>query len=107
MDEPPARIVEDLVHSKKYRHLSPETLERVARAAHRGHAKHQDALKAAKRKLHQVFAAYNPPGGDASLDDIPRVLAENPDDASLRASCLSWLRRHASTAERVESLDQL
>jgi 16S rRNA (guanine(1405)-N(7))-methyltransferase len=107
MDEPVARIVQDLVQSKKYRHLSLETLERVARAAQKTHTKHHDALKTAKRKLHQIFAAYNPPGGDASLDDIPRRLAESPDDASLRASCVSWLRRHASTAERIEFLDQL
>ena len=60
--------------SKKYRNLSPETL-----AAHRSDLtsrsrESQDALKTAKRKLHQVFAAYSLPGGDASLDDIPRVL---------------------------------
>jgi len=52
------RIAELLAAAPKYRNVSPETLSRVAAWASVRYRSDKEILKAAKRKLHQVYAAY-------------------------------------------------
>ncbi|HEV7786322.1 MAG TPA: 16S rRNA methyltransferase, partial [Thermoanaerobaculia bacterium] len=55
------RIAGLLAAAPKYRDVSPETLARVASWASVRYRSDKEILKAAKRKLHQVYAAYLSP----------------------------------------------
>lgn len=105
MSEAFADIMVGLRESKKYRDVSASVLERTAKWA-LARFEGKDALKAAKRKLHQVYSAYCPPGAIARLK---RLLSDFPhkNDASLRDSCREMLRGHASTAERLPHIETL
>jgi 16S rRNA (guanine(1405)-N(7))-methyltransferase len=98
-------IVDSLRDSRKYRDLSASVLERTASWA-LARFDGKDTLKAAKRKLHQVYSAYCPPGAIARLRrlvaDLPRA-----DDLSFRDACAEILRGHASTAERLPHVENL
>jgi 16S rRNA (guanine(1405)-N(7))-methyltransferase len=98
-------VIAGLRESSKYRNLSASVLARTAQWALARHAG-RDALKAAKRKLHQVYAAFCPPGAIARL---ARLIAElpAPDASAFRAACGEILAGHASTAERLPHLDSL
>jgi len=106
MDDGVATIVDELRQSRKYRHLSAETLERIARWASVRY-KPAEATKAAKRKLHQVFAAYLENGAAEKLERAVTTLPEDTKDESFRDACRSILKQHTSTAERLEFLEEL
>jgi 16S rRNA (guanine(1405)-N(7))-methyltransferase len=107
MNDALANLESQLRASRKYRHLCADTIRRIAEWAHARHSAPHDAIKAAKRKLHQVFAAYCLPDRigqlAAQVDELPA-----PSDLEAhRAGCRQILRQHASTAERMEWLDLL
>jgi 16S rRNA (guanine(1405)-N(7))-methyltransferase len=104
MNDAASVIEANLRQTRKYRHLCDETLQRIANwAAARFEPK--EALKAAKRKLHQVYAAYGPQS-EACLKRVSQI-PEGASDEAVRAACLDILQQHASTAERLAILDQL
>jgi 16S rRNA (guanine(1405)-N(7))-methyltransferase len=102
-----AEVVRGLLDSRKYRHLSLPTLVRVARWALRGHPHPQEALKAAKRKLHQVYSAYLQPQAVGAAQQAAQQLESRalPSEEQ-RAICLDLLGQHASTAERLPFLER-
>jgi 16S rRNA (guanine(1405)-N(7))-methyltransferase len=104
-DERVARIVADLRESKKYHAVSATVLERTAQWALSRYPD-GEVLKAAKRKLHQVYAAYCPPGAIARLRRLVAALPP-PESPEFRDTCREIMRGHASTAERLEQLDEL
>ena len=65
----------------------------------------KDAIKATKKKLHQVGGAYLEGGMDyaAWLDDL-RVASG--DEGDFRWACAQVMRHHASTKERFQILDE-
>jgi 16S rRNA (guanine(1405)-N(7))-methyltransferase len=63
-------------------------------------------LKAAKRKLHQVYAAYCPPGAIARLRRLVAALP-SPESPDFQDACREILRGHSSTAERLRHLDDI
>ncbi|NJL31955.1 MAG: hypothetical protein HC898_10155 [Phycisphaerales bacterium] len=94
----PIDLAQNLAQTRKYAHLCPGTLQRVAAWAMERHPKTDDALKAAKRKLHQVFASY-------VSDDVRRWgtwlnQVDWKDDAQIKALAEKVLATHASSAER-------
>lgn len=99
-------IVEDLRRSRKYGRLCEGTLRRVAAWSAERSKSPKDALKRARRKLHQVYAAYleqrDPALAEAMLDELP----EHPDERTLRDACRRILELHASTRERMGLLDE-
>ncbi|HSS75184.1 MAG TPA: 16S rRNA methyltransferase [Thermoanaerobaculia bacterium] len=95
------RIVGLLAAAPKYRNLSPETLTRVASWALVRYRSDKEILKAAKRKLHQVYAAYLTPKAAIRLSQ----LAASPHER--RDACREALSLHASTAERLPILEEL
>ena len=100
-------VVAALRKSVKYHHLCPETLSRVAAWAASRHASSKAAAKAAKRKLHQVYAAYLDAG---SLNEVRRLvdgLAEKPSEDAIRATCRQVLEYHASTRERIPIMEDV
>jgi 16S rRNA (guanine(1405)-N(7))-methyltransferase len=95
------RIAGLLAAAPKYRHVSPETLSRVASWALVRYRSDKEIVKAAKRKLHQVYAAYLSPKAAARLAQ----LVAGPQES--RASCLEAMSFHASTTERLPILEEL
>ncbi len=91
-------IAASLAVSSKYRHLAPDALKRTAIWALERHKKPADALKAAKRKLHQGFGAYLDPG---ALSAVHHLLDEVDEDTDLGALSERILALHRSSAERL------
>ena len=102
-----ADIVSGLRQSRRYRSVSEPTLLRVARWSLRSGQGRQAALKAAKRKLHQVYGAYLGPGAIVAAERAATRLSEGGLDAEERRRlCLQVLAQHSSTAERLPFLDR-
>jgi 16S rRNA (guanine(1405)-N(7))-methyltransferase len=90
-----------LAAAPKYRNISPETLSRVAAWALVRYRSDKEILKAAKRKLHQVYAAYLTPKAAARLSQL--VIDRNEP----RDTCREAMSLHASTTERLPILEEL
>jgi 16S rRNA (guanine(1405)-N(7))-methyltransferase len=102
-----AEIVRGLRESRRYGGLSEPTLIRVARWSLRTRGGRQSALKAAKRKLHQVYGAYLAPSAIATAERVAgRLTAGGLSEEEQRSLCLEVLRQHASTAERLPFLER-
>jgi len=102
-----AEIVERLRKTRKYANTCEDTLVRVARWALARHDSPKNALKAAKRKLHQVYGAYL---GQADIGRIDRLAGAVPTPASperIETACREILGCHASTRERLPILEDV
>ena len=100
-------IVEKLKQTPKYGTLCDETLARMASWAAARHASPKEALKAAKRKLHQAYGAYCDKWDLPRVAEIVQALPRDPDGATLRVTCRDILRHHASTRERAAILSSI
>lgn len=101
-----SELVQKLRATRKYRNTCEDTLARVARWALARHESPRDALKAAKRKLHQVYGAYLQ---QTDLDRIEALAASIPTPGSpeaAAAACRQILCHHASTRERFPILSE-
>jgi len=99
-------IAAALAESGKYRSLCPETLERVARWAAERHGRTAEAVKAARRKLHQVYGAF----GSVDVRKVNDVVRQIPDGASagdVKSTCTRILSMHSSTRERLPVLERI
>ena len=90
-----------LRETRKYRHLCEETLNRTAEWALDRHPGFRNAVKAAKRKLHQIYGAYLEGIDHGRIEALVRDLEPSAPEAQLRATCEDVLGSHASTAERL------
>ncbi len=104
MADPRETVLAGLTTSSKYRHLAPAALERTTDWALARHRKPGDALKAAKRKLHQGFGAYLDPG---ALEAVHRLLDTADDTSNLGDLAARILALHRSSAERMPLMDAL
>lgn len=95
------RIAAQLSTAPKYKNVSPETLARIAAWAAARYRSDKEVLKAAKRKLHQVYAAYLTPKSAAQLTRLASQAG-----ADFQAACREALSHHASTAERLPILEE-
>jgi 16S rRNA (guanine(1405)-N(7))-methyltransferase len=95
------RIAGLLAAAPKYRNISPETLDRVASWASVRYRSDKEILKAAKRKLHQVYAAYLTSKAAARLGELVASQQEPRD------TCRQAMSYHASTTERLPILEEL
>jgi 16S rRNA (guanine(1405)-N(7))-methyltransferase len=98
----PDTLAGQILASAKYRHLDEAFVRRVAAEAAGRFRDHNEALKYARRKLHQAFGAYLT---SAAGDAVRRCVTEIQDGADARAACRAAMRAHASTAERLPWLD--
>jgi 16S rRNA (guanine(1405)-N(7))-methyltransferase len=98
-------VVGQLAASGKYADLCQATLERIAFWALERHPRPKDAVKAAKRKLHQAFAAYLDPGAVALAERRTAELGAAPARETLETAARAILRHHASSGERLDNLD--
>ena len=98
------RIVAAVAESRRYRHVAPTIVARLAAEELPKSRNAADAEKRTKRRLHQIFGAYT--------TQVPydRLIARldntqgNPD--LFKKVCAQILTQHASTAERLNDLEQ-
>jgi len=93
--------------SRKYRDLCFQTVGRVAAWATARSRTEKEAVDRARRKLHQIAAAYL---DRWDCDEADRLLDALPLGASaerLKPVCREILAGHASTRERLDALDSL
>ena len=94
-------VVGKLRESAKYRNVCFDTLYRVAGWSLERHENPKQAIKAAKRKLHQVYGAYLDQMNMATLASLVGDLPPASEDELLRDTCRRLLRCHSSTRERL------
>jgi len=101
-----AAIVEQIVETRKYAEVCPDTIGRAADAAIRTSPKRlTDAVHYAKEKLHQWCGAYRD-GEVAKLErELESLEVAGGAETAARAIAMEAMRQHASTAERLPDLD--
>jgi 16S rRNA (guanine(1405)-N(7))-methyltransferase len=89
----------------KYRNVCPDTLKWAAEWASVRHKSEKEAIKAARRKLHQIYGAYFRSNWARHLKGQLKALQfqKNPD--AFKTICLNILKTHSSTAERIPLMD--
>ena len=97
-----AEIVQRVLRSPRYRDVDRSLLvcladEELPRARNT-----DDAVKRVKRRLHQAVGAFR---GAARADEIAAAWSGDLAAPALRAACADALRSHASTRERLDSLE--
>jgi 16S rRNA (guanine(1405)-N(7))-methyltransferase len=100
------QVVSTVASSKKYRMVCPDTIRRIAQAELASHHSIKVATKATKRRLHQVYGAFET-GSDLEvayqrLEDAYRTGQTGP----VQAVCRQLLAGHSSTRERLSVLEQ-
>ena len=99
-------VIDNLKRTVKYRHLCEDTLCRIAHWAAVRHPSARMALKAAKRKLHQVYGAYIDRIDFSRIEAVADGPPCPPTSVRIQRACVEILRGHASTAERLPIIDE-
>ena len=102
MDEPLQRVVAEVMASKRYAATDEAIVRRIAGDALRRSSGHKDAVKRAKRALHQAVGSFLP--AQRRWDRVLSALEQGDrSDETLHAV----LRTHASTRERLPHMAEL
>jgi 16S rRNA (guanine(1405)-N(7))-methyltransferase len=94
-------VLEGLRSSRKYGHICPDALARIAAWSVARSQSGEEALKRAKRKLHQVFGAFLAPELFARVGRLVDGLGPGASEEKLEWAARSMLSMHASTRERA------
>ncbi len=100
-------IVNKLKESRKYKNICDDTLYRMAEWALKRHKNPKQAIKAAKRKLHQVYGAFFEQINMAAIEMLVDDLPPCREDKLLRDACKQILQCHSSTRERLPVTENL
>ncbi len=100
-------IVESLKRSRKYRHLCEDTIARAVQWASAKSRTEKEAVKIAKKKLHQVYAAFIDPFGYDYAVGLLDEFEKDPDPDGIKPLCRKILAGHRSTSERLPVLDRI
>lgn len=101
-----AAVVSAVSASRKYRSLCTDTLRRIAAQELPKHKSLKQAIKATKRRLHQVYAAFEADVDYEGLYQNLQAAHEAGDEGDFRAACREGLAQHSSTRERLSILDE-
>ncbi len=93
-------------HSRKYRHISPDLVRRIAEQELSRRHNARAALKATRDKLHQVAGAYLAHRVDYATWLERLRTAAHRDAAEFRHVCREAMAVHTSTRERLPILDR-
>jgi 16S rRNA (guanine(1405)-N(7))-methyltransferase len=97
------QLIEAVLASSKYKSVSHDFVRSVgSRELAKGHHL-KEAIKATKKKLHQVGGAYL--DGEVRYSVWLDELRFAEDRQRIRETCISIMRHHASTRERVPVLE--
>ncbi|MGD2092795.1 MAG: hypothetical protein PVH61_41915 [Candidatus Aminicenantes bacterium] len=98
-------VYQKLKESKKYKYLCDDTLYRISDWALRRFEGKQ-AVKAAKKKLHQVYGAYFEAFQPGKLQKLLNKIPSQPDKNNLETIALEIMESHTSTCERIVFMEQ-
>ena len=98
------RLVEAVLGSPKYRHVSRDLVRRIGEIELGKGRGLKEGIKATRNKLHQVGGAYFE--GRARYDDWLVELRVSAGEGKLREACRKVMGSHASTRERLPILDE-
>ncbi len=100
------RLVREVAQSPKYRTLVPEFIARIGARELAVRGSFKEAVKATKRKLHQVTGAYvqEPAQYRRWLESLRAARSLGED--SFRAACREVMSAHASSRERLTILER-
>jgi 16S rRNA (guanine(1405)-N(7))-methyltransferase len=98
-------VVAAVARSKKYRDVCPDTVRRIAarELAQRQSAK--AAAKATKRRLHQVYGAFEEGVDREALYRQLEAAYHSGSAVEIEAACREGLAAHSSTRERLPVVD--
>jgi 16S rRNA (guanine(1405)-N(7))-methyltransferase len=100
-------VVAELARSRRYGSLAPSTLRRAAgKGLAAANGDMADAVKRAKRSLHEIYGAYvpgSPPGYGPLLRRL-RAAVDSGDGDQTLAALRAAMAVHASTRERLPHL---
>jgi len=102
MDDKQKKVLEELLNSKKYRDVYPETVMNAFAEMMKRHSKVKDADKAARAYLHAITGAFISPDELTYAKKELLLWLSGDDDALERA-----LRAHSSTRERIDFADEM
>jgi 16S rRNA (guanine(1405)-N(7))-methyltransferase len=98
-------VFQKLKESRKYKYLCDDTLYRISGwALQRFEGK--QVVKAAKKKLHQVYGAYFEVFQPGKIQKKLNRISSEPDTGSLKTIALEIMESHTSTSERVLFMEQ-
>jgi 16S rRNA (guanine(1405)-N(7))-methyltransferase len=101
------QLVEAVREGARYRDISVDLVRRVGEKELTRARSFKEAVKATRNKLHQVGGAYQEkPIPYARLQTELKTLPHDPHDPALQVFCRRVLLLHASTRERLPSLER-
>ena len=107
---PPSAAEQELVRAlqatRKYGRVHPGVLARVACRALANHGR-RDALKAAKRALHELAGAFLDADSSRRAERLVRSLVTADSEEGRQRLCRAVLGLHASSAERLPVMKEL
>jgi 16S rRNA (guanine(1405)-N(7))-methyltransferase len=100
-------VYQKLKESKKYKYLCDDTLYRISDWALR-RFDGKKAVKAAKKKLHQVYGAYFDAFQPGKIQKLLNKISSEPEKEkeSLETIALGIMESHTSTSERMLFMEQ-
>jgi 16S rRNA (guanine(1405)-N(7))-methyltransferase len=99
------QLVENILKSNKYQHVSPDLIERIGRTELSKRRKFKDALKATKSKLHQISGAYMDTRREYA-NWLVELEAACGDTEKMQSTLKRVLHNHTSTRERIPILER-
>jgi 16S rRNA (guanine(1405)-N(7))-methyltransferase len=101
------QLVDAVLASRKYKNISQDLIKNLGSQELAKHYSLKEAVKATKNKLHQIAGAYLE--GEAPyaswLAELKHA-SQQEDKTQLRHVCMSIMRNHVSTRERLPILEQ-
>ena len=99
-------IVAAVAAARKYRSVCKDTLHRIAERELVNHPNLKAATKATKRRLHQVYGAFEQDWDyDAAYGQLEAAYRQGT-DSGIEAACRQVMELHSSTRERLPNLDR-
>jgi 16S rRNA (guanine(1405)-N(7))-methyltransferase len=100
------KVVSAVASSKKYEALCTDTIRRIAAHELAAHGSTKTAIKATKRRLHQVYGAFE---WNVEYDAAFRQLEaayKTGSGLEIQTTCRHLMQGHSSTRERLPILDR-
>jgi 16S rRNA (guanine(1405)-N(7))-methyltransferase len=100
------KVVTSVTTSRKYRSVCKETLYRIAERELDNHPSLKAATKATKRRLHQVYGAFEQDWDyDAAYRQLEAAYRQGT-GLEIEEACRQVMESHSSTRERLPILDK-
>jgi 16S rRNA (guanine(1405)-N(7))-methyltransferase len=100
------QVVAAVTSSKKYRTVCADTVRRIAEREVANQGNEKAAIKATKRRLHQVYGAFEQAIDYDALYRRMEVAYRSGSEDRIRAACRQILDLHSSTRERLPILER-